>query len=137
MYNFTIGTETKYDVKESRFSLAFDFLKRKDLTKLEPGWYKLGNGVKASVQHYITADWNDIQFETHEDFIDVQYVVEGVEHIGFCTRYGLEVAIPYDKENDIAFYKEPKESGKVLLRAGDLAIFTPEDAQIRLDCGLK
>lgn len=128
MYCFPIGKEYKYDFNEPKFRTAFEFLKRKDLADLPVGWVDLENGVRASIQHYTTFDWDANEFETHEDYFDVQYLVEGIEYVGVCLREGLEVSKPYDKKAEITFYKEPSVSGKVLLRAGDFVVLAPEDA---------
>ena len=128
MFCFAIGNEYKYDLSAPKFKTAFEFLKRKDLASLLVGWMDLENGVRASVQHYTTFDWDENEFETHEDYFDVQYLVEGMEYVGVCSREGLVVSKPYDKKAEITFYKEPAESGKVLLRAGDFVVLAPEDA---------
>ncbi len=69
-----------------------------------------------------------LSFETHEKFFDIQYLVEGVELLGACTRQGLVVKTPYDTANDVTFYEDPDYAGQVLLRGGDYVIFAPEDA---------
>ncbi len=123
-----IGTNRSFDIASEPFQIAFSFLKRTDLAELPEGWIELGKGVRASVQHYLTMDEKTLAFETHERFFDVQYLVEGTEYIGVCTRQGLSVKTPYDAKNDITFYEEPALSGRVLLCAGDWVILAPEDA---------
>ena len=124
----TIGNEHKHDLTRETFQTAFAFLHRDDLGALPEGWIELGGGVRASVQHYATMDPATLAFETHEKFFDIQYLVEGEELLGVCTRQGLTVRTPYDAENDVTFYEEPALSGRVLLRGGDYVIFAPEDA---------
>ena len=124
----TIGAEYKYDMTEQKFRTAFEFLHREDLASLPEGWIELGEGVRASVQHYVTMDPATLSFETHEKFFDIQYLVEGVELLGACTRQGLVVKTPYDTANDVTFYEDPDYAGQVLLRGGDYVIFAPEDA---------
>lgn len=124
----TIGTEYKYDMCAKKFQTAFAFLKREDLAELPVGWIELGDGVRASVQHYTTAEAEGKNFETHENFFDIQYLVEGDEKLGVCTRAGLVEKIPYNADNDITFYEEPAASGVVVLHAGDYVVFAPEDA---------
>ncbi len=128
MFTCTIGNEYKYDFSEKKFQIAFAFLKRGDLAELPEGWIELGEGVRASVQHYVTAPAEALKFETHEKYFDVQYLVEGVELLGCCTRAGLTETVPYDAVNDITFYADPALAGSALLRAGDFVIFAPEDA---------
>lgn len=110
------------------FEASFAFLKRSDLASLPEGWYELGEGVRASVQHYVTLPEQELRFETHEKFFDVQYLIEGREYIGVCTRRGLKEKAPYDTENDVTFYEDPAYAGSVLLEAGDFVVLAPEDA---------
>lgn len=116
------------DRNSKKFTLAFEFLKRKDLNVLSSGWYDLGEGVRASVQRYVTSPAEELSFETHERFYDVQYVVEGQEYMGVASRDGLKVKTPYDADNDVTFYEDPDLPGQVLLRKGEYIILAPEDA---------
>ena len=124
----SIGNEYKYDLTAKKFQVAFAFLRREDLGALPEGWIELGDGVRASVQHYTTMAAETLSFETHEKFFDIQYLVEGEELLGACTRQGLQVKTPYDAGNDVTFYEDPALFGQVLLRGGDYVIFAPEDA---------
>ena len=99
-----------------------------DLASLPVGWIELGNGVRASVQHYQSLDECEAFFETHDKYFDVQYVVEGQELCGVCSRSGLTVKAPYSVSDDITFYENPDVYGNVLLSAGDFILLTPEDA---------
>ncbi len=123
-----IGAQRAYDGAYSRFQLAFDFLRRDDLAGLPEGWIELGDGVRASVQHYTTSPDRELLFETHERFFDVQYLVEGLEFVGVCAREGLEIQTPYEAGSDVAFYRDPPLAGRVLLRPGDYVVLAPEDA---------
>ena len=128
MCSTKIGLEYKYDLTEKKFQTAFAFLRRDDLAALPEGWIDLEDGVRASVQHYTTMDAATLDFETHEKFFDVQYLIEGDELIGVVDRKDLVEKIPYSVDNDVAFYEEPVLSGAVLLRAGDYVVLAPEDA---------
>ena len=128
MVSATIGNEYRYDFTAPKFQTAFAFLHRDDLAALPEGWIELGNGVRASVQHYTTSPAEALKFETHEKFFDIQYLAEGVELLGCCTRAGLKELDPYDSTGDVTFYSDPDLAGSVLLRAGDFVIFAPEDA---------
>ena len=138
MYSTALGDEYRYDLTAPKFQTAFAFLRRKDLAELPVGWIELENGVRASVQHYESIDEAEASFETHEKYFDVQYVVEGQEYCGVCSREGLVVKTPYSESGDITFYEDPELSGEVLLNAGDYIVLAPEDAhKPRLVAGKK
>lgn len=127
MFTSHIGQEYKYDLSQPKFQLAFEFLRRKDLAELPVGWIELEHGVRASIQRYNSFDWNANKFESHEKYFDVQYVIDGSEICGVCSREGLVEAVHYDENNDITFYEEPENCSKILLNAGDFIVLSPED----------
>jgi YhcH/YjgK/YiaL family protein len=128
MISGTISCPNKYDLKQPKFQTAFAFLQRDDLTALPEGWLELENGVRASVQHYTTTLASEPKYETHERFLDIQFMAAGEEWIGCTRREGLTIETPYDAENDITFYQVPRIHGGVYLKTGDFAVFAPEDA---------
>ena len=128
MFYGALNTAYKYDLNDPKFKTAFAFLKRSDLAALPVGWIDLEHGVRASVQEYTTQPAGELDFETHEKYFDIHYMVKGVESIGVCIRDGLKSKIPYAAENDIAFYHDPEHYGEVFLREGDYAVVGYEDA---------
>lgn len=128
MYSSTIHNENGLDLTSTKFQTAFAFLKRGDLATLPEGWAELGDGVRASVQHYTTQPENELTYETHEKFFDIQYLVQGTEWLGCVDRTSLTVKTPYNELNDVTFYQTPALHGGVLLHDGDYVIFAPEDA---------
>ena len=123
-----LDTAYKYDLQDPKFRTAFAFLERKDLAELPLGWIDLENGVRASVQEYVTQPVNELDFETHEKYFDIHYMVRGEEKVGVCIRDGLVTKIPYAEENDIQFYEDPAQYGCVWLREGDYTVVAYEDA---------
>ncbi len=123
-----LETAYKYDLNDPKFKTAFAFLARKDLADLPVGWIDLDNGVRASVQEYVTQPASELDFETHEKFFDIHYMVKGVEVVGVCMRDGLKVKIPYSEQNDVAFYYDPEFSSAAFLREGDYTMVGYEDA---------
>ncbi|WP_278683181.1 YhcH/YjgK/YiaL family protein [Paraclostridium bifermentans] len=124
-----IRLSEKYDYLRDEFKKAYEFLKRDDLNELSVGSIRIGEKVTAYVQEYITSDRDDLDFETHEKNIDIQYMISGQEIIEVCNRKLLEEKTSYDTEKDIQYYKEPKERfTSLVLNPGDIAILMIEDA---------
>ena len=129
MFACKLGDEYKNDFTAKKFQVAYEFLQRKDLAELPLGWIELEDGVRASVQAYTTQPREELEFETHELYYDIHYVVEGNEIIGVRPRTGLEVSKAYDTANDITFYKEVEEPATwVYLGEGDLVIVSNDEA---------
>ena len=119
----------KYDYLEERFQKAFRFLKNTDLLALPVGNVPIdGENIYANVQSYRTMEPSDCPFEGHKKYFDIQYVAEGEELFGYEPAANLEAASDYDEEKDLLFFKEPPESGAILIKKGDFAIVPPEDA---------
>lgn len=129
MLTTTIDLIDKYDYLAEKFKKGYRFLKNTDLKTLPLGRIEIdGDEVFANVQEYITMSAADCQYEAHNNYFDIQYVVEGQEYFGCTKRSNLTAATPYDPVNDLIFFQDPPQSGAILLQPGDTAIVSPEDA---------
>lgn len=118
----------KYDYMAEKFQKAFDFLENTDFSKCGSGRIEIqGDDIFAEVQEYTTMPEEECRFESHRVYFDIQYMAEGEEYFGYIPLKELEIDMEYDSERDLAFYKEPKTSGRIHLRKGDFAIVAPED----------
>lgn len=86
-----------------------------------------GKALYISFQSYDTKAWEDCKYETHENYIDVQYVISGEEIITVTTREGLSERAPYNPEKDVTFYENDKRGVDLLLKAGDFVVVFPDD----------
>lgn len=119
----------KYDYLSEKFIKAYQFLRTEDLEALPIGMIEIdGQEIFANIQEYTTMPWEKCLFEAHDNYFDIQYVVTGKEMFGYVKREGLKESVPYDDKNDLLFFEEPKDCGRILLEAGDIAIVSPEDA---------
>jgi YhcH/YjgK/YiaL family protein len=107
---------------------AFEFLARTDLAALPLGRTDIeGNDVFLTVSEAETRAPEQVKFEAHRRYIDIQLVVRGQESIGYAPVASLVTAEPYDTTKDIEFFGVPQESATLALRAGDFAVFAPGD----------
>lgn len=128
MFSAEIGIAEKYNYLEEKFLVAYRWLAETNLTDLKEGAYPLQDqAVVAHVQEYTTIPANELAFETHEKYFDIQYVVSGKELFGICKRTGLTEK-ERKAETDLIFYEEPECAGSVLLEEGDFIAVAPEDA---------
>jgi YhcH/YjgK/YiaL family protein len=71
---------------------------------------------------------SESKLEVHRNYIDIQYVLEGVDSMGWKpARRCAEVLSPYDEEKDIALFNDEPLIW-CAVPAGSFAIFFPEDA---------
>ena len=99
--------------------------------EVEIGTYVLSPRVKAIVSVYTTKEVNEKGYEAHKEYIDIQYLVSGVEKIGFVSLEYLKETKSYNVEKDIAFYDERGvEPQDLLLGNGYFAILYPQDGHM-------
>lgn len=94
-----------YFKNKERWDKAFMFLKNSDLSKLELKRYDIdGDNLYAPVSEYLSKNEEDARFEAHKRYIDIQYVINGVEQIGVAPySQKKDVLEPYDKAKDVEF----------------------------------
>ena len=130
MFYSEIKIAEKYNHLEEKFSVAYKWLKEKDLKTLPAGKYPiLGDIVVANIQEYTTLPVEEKRFETHDLYFDIQYLVEGIELFGICKREGLNEN-SFNPEKDVRFYDMPKNYGYIILNPGDFIVVAPEDAHM-------
>lgn len=81
-------------------------------------------------QAYNSKDRGECFFESHKKYIDVQFILVGEEIIEVSNRNLLAVALAYNEELDFIKYEDKKGVSSIVLKAGDVAIFYPQDAHM-------
>jgi len=107
---------------------AFEFLARTDLAALPLGRTDIeGDDIYVLMQEGETKPPEQVRFESHRRYIDIQLVVRGQESIGIAPVSALTTVEPYDPAKDIEFFAVPPATAAVDLRAGEFAVFVPGD----------
>ena len=111
-----------------RLMTAFRFLQNFDPNSAQPGTTELdGKQVFAMVQHYDTKPRSKGFWEAHRKYIDVQYVAQGQELMGY-VNLGHVQAGEYDASKD--FLPAEGEGNFLLMPAGTFIILTPQDVHM-------
>lgn len=111
-----------------RLQTAIDFLMREDLSR-PAGAYEIdGKNVIALFQEYETRAADVVPWETHNYHYDVQYLVSGVEKIGFGRRDGCQIIQPYNAKDDYDIIAPIADPDYFTIRDDGFAVFFPEDA---------
>lgn len=108
---------------------ALTFLKEHDFMAMEPGRVGIdGERMYANVDAVSTRHLTDTKPEQHKRYIDVQFMVQGHERIGFACNRGQAAPTEAMPERDLWFYDTTlTDEGVLDLREGCYAIFFPED----------
>ncbi len=83
--------------------------------------------IFANSVSFISKEEKDCMYEAHQKYIDLHYIVEGVERIATADVSSLQIQIPFSEEKDIGFY-QGDESGSYLLKPGEFMVCFPSDA---------
>jgi len=81
-------------------------------------------------QVYYSKEREKCFFESHRQYIDVQFILEGEEIIEVANKDDLIINFDYNEDMDLLKYKTTLNSSIIKLKKGDVAIFFPEDAHM-------
>ena len=111
-----------------RFQQAFEYLMKTDLSKVDPQKIVLdGDDLFISLVEMDGKTPDAAKMETHNAYIDIQYVISGTEQMGWAAIEECKNATdPYDAAKDITFFTD-KPSFYCTVKPGQFAIFFPED----------
>ncbi|QAS69303.1 DUF386 domain-containing protein [Oenococcus sicerae] len=128
---FELGKNYKRDSRiQARIKTAIDWLENHTIEELlsEPiGPKVIADGVELRFQSYDSRDYKDMNYETHQDHIDIHYMIQGAEYVRWSDIGNTQAVSNYDAQEDIQFFAHPQHHGKALLTDRHFAIFYPTD----------
>ena len=115
------------------FARALKFLRQ-----IEPAAIPLGrteidaDRIYAVAARVAARSRAEARLEAHRRYIDIQYVISGVDGMGWRSRSECSQPVAeYDPQQDIEFFADPAAAW-VDVHPGELIIFFPEDAHAPL-----
>lgn len=118
-----------YGLAEEVVALVKGFVEKAVVENLEEGRYDLkGEDVFALIQSYNTKEHENCRLESHEVYSDIQYIIAGEEAMDYTCVEGLEVKEDMRPEKDMIFYHKRDQMSECFVRAGEFALFMPQDA---------
>lgn len=110
-------------------ALAFDYLTTFD-PQTPDGRVDLdGDRVFALVQSYETSPASGRQFESHYNYVDLQYMVSGEEIIYHSPLGPLKESVPYNPEKDLIFYTG-EAAQALIMTPGMFTVLFPQDGHM-------
>ena len=94
-----------YFKNQDRWDKAFHYLKTADLHSLEVGRHEIdGDNVFALRADYMSKEKHEVPFETHKKYVDLQYLISGIEIMSITSEINkAEIIMPYDETIDKEF----------------------------------
>ena len=100
---------TQYHKDKTMWEKVFKFLKENDLVNMPVGKYPIdGNRCFVNVSDAKTKSPDNVLIESHQKYIDLQYMVTGAERMGLISKADAKVVKPYNPEKDNANYTGDK-----------------------------
>lgn len=116
-----------YYLLSENLKKGFIWLKNTNLESINDGKYEIdGEKVYANVQTYKTK--TDANYESHRNYIDIQYMINGEEKVGVTDLSNCQTCIEYDREKDLEFYTATNKEEYVSLNKGEFIVLYPHDA---------
>lgn len=109
---------------------ALTYLRTTDCTGLAPGRHNVSSAdVFLMVQRYRAKDPAGSLLERHERYVDIQFLAQGSEYIGYCPYLHGSEGPKEDRlaKDDIAFYPDRAGESHLLLLPRMYALFYPTD----------
>jgi YhcH/YjgK/YiaL family protein len=96
------------------------------------GRYELqGKDLFVMIDSYETRTRDDAKLETHNNYMDIQYMISGNETHEVYAKKDLTVSEPYDPNKDAEFYQIPEAAPvTVHLQPGNFTAYFPHDAHM-------
>ena len=114
-----------YHTNKKLWDAAFAFLKDHNLDEILPGKYPIvGEEVFASVTEAPSKNKEEVKWESHKNYIDLQYIIKGKEMIGIVDTSKATITKPYTV--DVINYDA--EGTYYITEPGKFFLFFPNDA---------
>jgi len=125
----TLNNASKYFSIHPLFARAFEYIEQTDLVNAPDGKSDIAEGLKAIISQAPgkTLAASLAKFECHDQHIDIQLCINGLETIGWKPRSGcITPNGGYNEEKDVRFFSDEPDMFFQLTN-GQFAIFFPED----------
>ncbi|GAB2704348.1 hypothetical protein GCM10027037_32350 [Mucilaginibacter koreensis] len=118
----------QYHANEALWKKVFAYLRDHQLEELAPGKYPIaGDSAYVSITENPSRTPEQAKWESHRNYIDLQYVIKGKEKIGVIPVPQANISVPYDAAKDNANYTS--DAGTYYIaQPGTFYLFFPQDA---------
>ncbi|MEK5023878.1 YhcH/YjgK/YiaL family protein [Paenibacillus sp. FSL M7-1046] len=121
-----LENEAAYGEKIQR---GLQFLRDTDFAGLAAGRHDVNEEMFYFINEYETKDTGDCFWEAHRINLDLHYILEGTERIGYSVIEQLKVRDEYSAEKDAVFFTGELVSA-VTVGPGALVVCYPQDGHM-------
>ena len=113
---------------QERVTEALAYISKLDFQSLKVGRYEVSSTFFYTVQEYCAFGDDEAQYESHRQYIDIQWVYEGTERLLITDINTLTPSDKYDEDKDVIHYLDNNNQSAMVLRPESCAILCPKDA---------
>lgn len=113
---------------EERIEKAIKYINGLDLAALEVGKYTVDENIYYMVQEIDSRTPEVAKLEAHKNYIDIQWMIDGIEKLSVVGLDGLKVKEEYNPEKDVVIYEAPDRMMDIILTPGAYVVLYPENA---------
>ncbi len=107
---------------------ALKWIADHDVACMDAGTYEIcGRDLYINIQDITTRPAEECRPERHNEYLDIQYIVSGVERMGCAPYTGSEPVLADYSDKDFVFYKDPEREVFVDVTPGCYCIFFSND----------
>lgn len=113
---------------QEKITEALEIMKGVKFEEMELGRHDIHDDLFLLIQEYDSKTFENMRYEAHEKYVDIQYVVSGTERIFIAPTSIMKVQEAYSPERDVVFFENIDRACSVTLTDGGYAILYPADA---------
>ena len=126
----------------NRINSVVEYISKLDLINIKPGKYEVRADFYYTVQEYEAFSEENSVWESHNKYVDVQWLISGQEKLYITDIRNLQSRDDYDCDRDVIHYYPSSDQSSILLVPGSCAILFPKDAHrparyLGIDCIVK
>lgn len=127
----TVENLPQYFSINKGFEKVYAFIQQQNIAELSVGKYEIdGDNVFAIVAKEKGRSKQEALLETHENYIDIQLVLDGIDEMGWSPKTECKnIKMKYDAEKDVQLYSD-EPNAWIKTTAGKFVIFVPQDAHM-------
>jgi len=124
----TLENAKRYHSLHPAFARAFAWIRDQSVSKLPVGRTEIdGDRLYVNTLREGGRGLEAARFETHRRYIDIQYLAEGSDSMGWTHAVPGLKSLGYDASKDLEFYAD-RPAIWIPVPSGHFAVFFPEDA---------
>lgn len=107
--------------------VGLDYICQSNWAQIPDGRHEIDKNNYVMISTYIVEPPEDRRLEAHKQYIDIQFIIDGEEEIGYADSSRAGMLQEQIVERDLYFYDSVDKETYLKMTAGSYAVFYPWD----------